>query len=295
MYNIHINVVKHNFLNLSVNIIYLMRWILVRLIFVSLTIILITVMPVLGAWRPSTQYQRPISGGYKLDIDRWYFTSGVYDHKGFCTIGYVALSPQGEHGYVSAGHCIEGTLNGHNWVWRFYQPNHYRRTTYYAGFPKYVYGSFNYIDTLFSKYDDVSARILTLNLVGYPVLAPVIGYYSWYSIHQDKDLNIMDIIKTGYASGVTSGSYLRSYESVITSSGTLYKFLILFDYESANGDSGGPVYTLIHKRIDASWEAYAKLIGIHIGLFNYGEYGIVRGAISADGIFIETGIRPMVI
>jgi len=263
------------------------------LVIFSLSLMVI-IPQVMGAWSYSLRYQRPINGGYRLDIDKLYFRRNRFIHYGYCTIGYAALSPTGERGYVSAGHCVDGRINSRNWVWRLYQPSHVLRRSYYAGYPKYVYGDFSYIDTMFAKYSNVEARILTLNNIGYPIRAPITGYYNWREIHIKKVLLNLQVSKTGYSSGVTTGSYIRSYEIVTTSSGVTYKYLVLFTYYDDFGDSGGPVYTVTHKRIDGFWTAEIKLIGIHIGLFYLEGSGVVRGAISADGIYKEVGIRPMV-
>ncbi len=251
---------------------------------------------VLADWEPSTEPERPIKGGYKIDIDKYYFDSGSYSHFGECTSGYVA-SFSGYTGYITAGHCIDGIANPalyYDYDWVIYQPSHLLRYSYYAGSPVAAYGDFSYIDTAFIWYDDVEPRILTVDAYGNPVNAPVVSYYSWNEIHEYRTLEGVTIMKTGFATGVTSGEYEYSFTEIKTADGVTYKYLIFFTYTSSPGDSGGSVYKRILERIDGEWVTEAKLIGHHIGRFKY--LGIwYAGAISADGVRLEVGITPLTI
>ncbi len=243
---------------------------------------------VYSVWEPSNEPYRPIVGGARIEVYKYYDYLLSEKYVGYCTVGYAAVL-NGKKGYVTSGHCFDGTVGDFNepymWWWNVYQPYKSIYRDYYSGSPIYVKGNGSDVDVGFVEYSNVSYRVLTYN----PSFSsideyPIDDVVPWVSI---LDYSNVLIWKTGAKSGITNGHILGIAEYWPSED---LKYVIFTDLYSDEGDSGGPVYIREIIRIDSISTIRLKLIGIiSKGLPEVSESYVV----SADGIRFITSINPI--
>jgi len=235
-------------------------------------------------WYPSIRRYRPVIGGVKYMSVRVYIDGDISEPYGNCTIGYIGRDMYGRRYIVSASHCFNWTRSGVGWIWTMHQPKLYSNERYgYIGSLSFIN---QYVDAAFiSPITNTRAKILTKLPSGTPYKAKVVNYYHISEI-KNNILKNKIILKTGYSSGVTRGSFI-GYRQVLYLAGRPLYYVVLIDIPTQDGDSGGPSYTA--KWVFQRGRRYyvLNLIGILSANPYYAWF------ISVHGIELMTGVKPI--
>lgn len=211
-------------------------------------------------------------------------------YTGSCSIGYAATDSSGHVGYVTAGHCFDGTTGGGYWWWNVYQPNY--RGSNYVGTPTIVEGDGDYVDTGFTVWNEVSPEVLTLNPdTGEVEPLLVYGYIRWSTlVYWNSTGYWVTLYKTGRTTGVTYGTFekVRTSFTIPDGSGRTLNYAVFASFDVLPGDSGGPIYIYYRVRMGGVTMWTVKLVGIVSYLTLSGGIGV-----SVDGIRMELGITPI--
>ena len=245
-------------------------------------LLLISFPYVYSIWYPATNKYRPLIGGIKFTPVKFYILTENYVPKSPCTLGYIAKSLKGDIGVVTASHCFEWTLMGENWWWEAHQPTYLSSGSNFVGEVTILHP---YVDAAFIYSSEVSPKILTKLPSGTTYTSKVVYFYKISEI-EGGALNNVIIKHTGYASGVSEGSFM-GYMPVYMLGNRMLEYIVLSDYTSQNGDSGGTVYELktVFNRGKRSF--VINLIGIHVAR----EFWTI--SVASHGIQLKTGLRPV--
>lgn len=198
-----------------------------------------------------TDYFRPIIGGVQ-----------VQDNLGIATLGFSAVDFAGNKGYVVSGHFAPSV--GTN----IYQPSS-SNPTYSAGSVSRVGGT--WADASWVPYSNVVGKIY----IDETNIGAVNG-------HSDPSIGWW-IYKSGIATGITTGFVLRKADVVPPNYWPILYDQYIADYNSANGDSGAPVY---HYNTAGGRE----IVGTHSGTTGYGSE---RFFSPVTGVRYDLSVNPL--
>ena len=233
-------------------------------------------------WYPATNKYRPVIGGIKYTPVKFYTSTEKYIPKPSCTLGYAARSLKGDLGIATASHCFEWTYMGDSWWWEVHQPTYLSSGSNFVGEVTILHP---YVDAAFSYSSAVTPKILTMLSSGTTYKSKVVYFYRISEI-ENGVLNNVIIKHTGYASGVSDGSFI-GYMPVYMLGSRMLEYVILSNYTSQSGDSGGPVYELEVVFNRGKRFFVVNLIGIHVAK----EYWTI--SVASHGIQMKTGLRPV--
>lgn len=179
------------------------------------------------------QYYRPIIGGIQIQLVSPQFL-------GTCSIGYVVRDPNGNLGFITAGHCSNFARN-----WSVYQPAA-TNNTYYVDTVTWVAPQPGY-DVEFIQYSNVDAKVLyaTNSTARYLYVLGGLAYYSEID-RQVKSGERIPVNKTGRSTGTTGGVIYHAERSCSYGFGYYIYYCLYTTLYSEPGDSGSPVFKTVY-------------------------------------------------
>jgi hypothetical protein len=193
--------------------------------------------------RYTRQYYRPIIGGIQIQLVNPIFRSN-------CSIGYIVRDPNGNLGFITAGHCSLFETG-----WRVYQPD-VTRDTYYVGTvtwvaPQYFDWQRPAYDWEFIAYSNVDVKVLYA--LNYTYFMIDIGGYSRYAdIRRAINAgNVIPVNKTGRTTGTTGGVIRDTWDSCAYSCWVYgpricwIRYCLITSLYAEPGDSGAPAFVPI--------------------------------------------------
>ena len=182
------------------------------------------------------QRYRPLRGGIQIEQWKWYWFIPV--PYGTCTIGYVAKSPNGTLGVITAGHCTNFETDV-----SVYQPSLSLFVNNYIGNPSWVAPADSY-DVEFIPNSNVHPSVLYATDTDASFIS--VGYYlDFNEVHSLLQLGPIPVNKTGRTTG-TTGGYIRDardpYIAILDGVPTSIRYAFNTSLYTLGGDSGAPVF-----------------------------------------------------
>jgi hypothetical protein len=181
------------------------------------------------------QRYRPLRGGIQIEQWKWYWFIPV--PYGTCTIGYVAESPDGTLGVITAGHCTRFETDV-----SVYQPS--LSLFNYIGNPSWVAPADSY-DVEFIPNSNVHPSVLYATDTDATFIS--VGYYFRFDEVHDllRRFGPIPVNKTGRTTGTTGGNItdvLDPYIAILDGVPTSIRYAFITSLYALGGDSGSPVF-----------------------------------------------------